>query len=172
MKKLVMALVGLSLFLLPVAAGAQNFTASFVYTAKFLCGFLNGSENRLGVVVGHYNTIINAAATKNRVAVAYRATAVKNDIGITNGAPSDFSERFDLDRDHAFGILCADIKRGLFDQGGEGFVEGFVMIYSSAPLNVSDVVTGQGFESGVTAMQIYQVTERATSFAVRPRPVN
>jgi hypothetical protein len=52
---------------LPQVAGAQEeegqpFRATVQYPAKFLCGYAPGEDSRLGVVQGHYNTIVNILA--------------------------------------------------------------------------------------------------------------
>jgi hypothetical protein len=91
---------------------------------------------------------------------------VRSNLEIDTEEPSGFSRRFDLDADEAIGILCADIKRGLFDAGGEGFMDGFVTIYSSKPLTVKVVVTGEN--EGGHSMQIDDVGVRRGGIRVRP----
>ena len=168
MKKLVLTFFGLVVLALPQLARAQNFSATNAYAAKFLCGLASGGESRLGVVFGHYNTTINVLATKNKQPIAYRASATRNNLDVTNGVVSDFSARFELDRDGALGIVCNQIKSLLGVERVEGFIEGFVIIYSNAPLLVTDVLTGES-EAGLSAMQVFQVTERTVSnFTVRP----
>ena len=168
MKNLLLGLSGLLALALPQVAGAQNFTATNAYAAKFLCGVASGVESGLAVVLGHYNTTINVLPTKNKQALAYRASATRNDLDVTNGGVSVFSARFDLDRDQALGVVCADIIGGLFGTSAEGFIEGFVIVYSNGALLVTDVVTGEK-EAGLSTMQIYEVGERVISnFTVKP----
>ncbi len=167
MKKFLLALAGMLILALPQVASAQSFTAKTAYTAKFLCGFASGGDSRLGVVFGHYNTTINVLATKNNQPVAFRATATRTDLETSTGVVSVFSSRFNLDRDGALGIVCNQIKSLLGVSGAEGFVEGFVIIYSNDVLLVTDVLTGES-EAGLSAMQVFQVTERIVSLTVRP----
>jgi len=168
MKQSILGFFGLLVLALPQAASAQNqnFWASDQYTAKFLCGFAPGGEARLGVVAGHYNTIINVLAVRNSTALAYRATALSSDFEIETGVPSEFSRRFDFDRDGGIGILCRDIKNLLLGGGSEGFIEGIVTIYGSKPLIVTDVLTSE--DDAISAMQVYEVERRSSSQRVRP----
>jgi hypothetical protein len=166
-----LALCGLLLAALPEAAAAQNFSADHQYNVKFVCGRADGAESRLGVVEGHYNTLINILAQRDRTALAYVAAIVSTDL-IENGgapAPSEVSRRFDLDRDGAVGILCRDIK-DLLELEGPGFVEGFVTIYTTSPLAVSTVITGddEDDESGVDVLQIIDAEKRNSSGTIRP----
>jgi hypothetical protein len=174
MRKLFLGFLVAAAVVQPLAAGAQpsesqNFSASELYVAKFLCGYSSGGESRLGVVEGHYNTVINVQALKNRTRVAFRATAISSNFDIEHGVPSDFSfaEQFDL----GFGgrILCNDIK-DVLDLDGRGFVEGFVSVYSNKPLVVETVLTGEG-DDGVSVMQVLRALRWATSLAVRPEQV-
>lgn len=166
MRKMIFQLFGLLLIALPQVAGAQDFRAAIQYPAKFICGYTSGGDQRMGVVEGHYNTIVNILASRDRTTLAYRATVVRSSIEVNEGEPSGFSQRFDLDRDEAIGILCSDIKRGLLNLGGEGLIEGFVTIYSTKPLDVTDVLTGES-EVG-HSMQVHPVSERRESVRVEP----
>jgi hypothetical protein len=170
MKKLQFGLLGLVMLALPQFANAQSFTATNAYTAKFLCGLAPGGDsNGLGVVLGHYNTVINALATKNNQPIAYRATATRTNLETSTGVVSDFSSRSNLDRDGALGIACNQIKSLLGVSGDPGFIEGFVIIYSNAPLLVTDVLTGEPDKStGVSVLQVYQVTDRTVNMSVKP----
>src|SRR5210317_1891741 len=98
MKQAILGLFTLIVFSLPQIAGAQEFRSSHQYTAKFLCGEVY-PEAGLGVVWGHYNTIVNVLGTKDSTAVAYRITPLSTDLDADEGTPSDFSYRYDLDRD-------------------------------------------------------------------------
>ena len=170
MKKFVLTFFGLVILALPQIASAQNFAAANAYAAKFLCGLASGGESGLGVVLGHYNTTINVLATKSKQPIAYRATATRNNLGVGNPTVSNFSARFERDRDEALGIVCSQIKSLLEVGGVEGFIEGFLIIYSNGPLLVTDVLTGEGdTEAGLSAMQVFQVIERTISnFTVKP----
>ena len=165
MKNFLLGLLGLLILALPQVAGAQNFTGTNAYAAKFLCGSASGAES---VVFGHYDTTINVLATKSNQPIAYRASATKNEIGVINGSVSVYSARSNLDRDQALGIVCGDIKTGLFGTSADGFIEGFVIVYSNGPLLVTDVLTGES-GPGLSTMQIYQVNERVvTGVTVKP----
>jgi hypothetical protein len=122
------------------------------------------------VVEGHYNTVINVLAIKNRAeGIAYRETALSTNLDVSWDVPTPFSQLFERDIDGGFRIVCSDIKRGLFDIGQEGFIEGFVAVYSTRPLNVVSVVTGQGdFDEGdvLSAMQLIDSSERTVSKTV------
>ena len=178
MKKLILGLSGILILALPQVAGAQipqsqAFKASFEYVAKFVCGRGGGGDTRSGVVEGHYNTILNVLAIRNTTAVSARATWVSEDLdegcSLDRGEPSSFSERSDLDRDEAVGINCSDIKD--LTDCSQGLFEGFVTIYSSGPLEVTDVITGQGTDDGdgpLSVMEVYQVKERTTDVRVTP----
>jgi hypothetical protein len=136
MRKSIFGLIALLVVVLPQFAGAQEeggqeFRSSVQYPAKFLCGDAPGAESRLGVVFGHYNTVVNILASKNNTIIAYRATMVSTDLEISEGEPSQFSPRFELDQGEAVGVFCSDIKRGLFNTGGEGFMDGFVTIWTA-----------------------------------------
>jgi hypothetical protein len=173
--------MALVLMALPQAAGAQSFGGDYKYVAKFLCGRFSGSESGVSVIPGHYNTLINVLALKNRTAVAYRTTWLAEefddcDLGnlIERGVPSDYSGRYDLDRDEAVGIGCSPIKSSLGERC-QGFVEGVVTIYSSRPLSVTDVITGQDTQDGdgpLSVMQVFDVREVKTSEKVTPAVVN
>ena len=169
MKKFLFGLLGLVILALPQLANAQSFTATNAYTAKFLCGLASGGDSRLGVVLGHYNTAINVLATKNNQPIAYRATATRTDIETSTGVVSDFSSRSNLDRDGALGIACNQIKSLLGVSGDPGFIEGFVIIYANGPLLVTNVLTGEPDKStGVSVLQVYQVTDRVVNMSVKP----
>lgn len=173
MNKFAFGFLGLLLLLVPGVANAQRYIATQTYSAKFLCGFASGSESALGVVLGHYNTTINVQATVNRTPVAYRVTPTRSNLEVSNGTVSGFSSRFDLDRDGAFAIVCGNIKSLLGVQGSEGFVEGFVTIYTNAALNVMDVLTAENLSdvsTGITAMQVLQILalKLGTNFGVTP----
>jgi hypothetical protein len=172
MSKSILRSFGFLALLLPQVAGAQSFGVDNAYTAKFLCGFSpTGQESRVGVVGGHYNTIINVTAIRDKTAIAYRATPLSSTFDIEHGVPSIFSPRFDADTDEGFGIQCSDIKRGLLDIGGEGFIEGFVTIYSNRLLEVTDVLTAEKCPDGcdsIDAMQVYQVEAVRVRLKVEP----
>jgi len=170
MRKAILGFLGLLAFALPQAASAQsqNFGANNRYSAKFLCGDASGGDSRLGVVEGHYNTIVNVTAIRNVTAFAYRATALRSDFEIDDGEPSGFSRRFDFDADGGIGVLCRDIKDLLGVGGNTGFIEGFVTIYASKPLNVTDVLTAEGGDTDIRVMQVYQVIGRSASGTIRP----
>jgi hypothetical protein len=173
MTKAMLALFALLLAALPQAASAQNqnFQADHEYTVKFLCGFSEGEESRLGVVEGHYNTIINVQALRDHTSFAYRVTALSSDLDNENGAPSIVSQRFDRDQDGAIGIVCRDIKN-LLDAVQEGFVEGFVTIYTTRPLAVASVISGESEDDeedeGVDVLQVLVAEIRNSSGTVRP----
>jgi hypothetical protein len=169
------SLLALSLATPPLAA-AQNgfiekFSANELYVVKFLCGDAGGGDSRLGVVEGHYNTIVNVQALKDRTFVAFRATAVSSDLDLSEGFPSEFSFIVEIQRDGANGILCADIKQALDVNNQQGFVEGFVSVYSSKPLVVESVITGEG-DGDVSVMQVVRALRWPTSLTVRPEPVD
>jgi hypothetical protein len=171
MRKQLLGFLIAAALVLPLAAGAQpsenpNFSASELYVAKFLCGESPGGESRIGVVEGHYNTVINVQALKNRTRVAFRATAISSNFEIEHGVPSDFSFSELLDLGFGARIVCNDIKNVL-DLDGQGFVEGFVSVYSNKPLVVETVLTGEG-DNGVSVMQVLRALRWATSIAVRP----
>ena len=170
MRRIIFATIGLVIFALPQAAvAAPKFSASWRYAAKFVCGVGGGSESRDGVVEGHYNTVINVLAIKNQTKIAYRATALSTDLDVNSDVPTGFSQLFERDIDGGFRIVCSDIKRELFDIGQEGFIEGFVAVYSTRPLNVVSVVTGEGdFGEGdvLSVMQLLDASERTVSETV------
>jgi hypothetical protein len=171
--------LGLAALALPQVASAQSqsFGGDYKYVAKFLCGVFNSSETRVSVLPGRYNTIINVLSLKNKTAVAYRSTwmaSYYDDCGesdhIDQGVPGDYSQRFDLDRDEGFAIGCYDIKSSLGERC-EGFVEGVVTIYSSRPLAVTDVITGQDASDGfgpLSVMEVFDVREVKTSEKITP----
>jgi hypothetical protein len=177
MTKTVLGLFGMLAIVLPQFAGAQEtnegFRASYQYPAKYLCGHASGSDSRLGVVYGHYNTIVNVLALRDDTKIGLRATMVSTDLEIDEGEPSQFVRADNLDSDEAMGIDCAAIKRWIFDSCCEGFMDGFVMIYRSKPLVVSDVVTAENYgEEGGGAghsMQIFPVREMRSRARVTPR---
>jgi hypothetical protein len=175
MKKIIVGLFGLLILALPQVASAQNFTSVFQYSAKFVCGRVN-SEQGLGVVPGHYGTTINLRAVANKNALAYRAVATRTNITLdplAEGTPTDFSIRFNFDRDGGLGIICSDIKNLFNVEQQQGFIEGFVLIYSNGQLDVTDVVTAEPCPDGcfgVSSIQIYQVAQRGASVVVKPLP--
>ncbi|MBW2692077.1 MAG: hypothetical protein JRE57_05525 [Deltaproteobacteria bacterium] len=168
MKQAILGLFTLIVFALPQIAGAQEFRTSHQYTAKFLCGEVDPEEG-LGVVWGYYNTIVNVLATKDSTAVAYRITPLSTNLEADEGSPSDFSYRYDLDRDEGFSVICSDIKRLVGVNGQTGFIEGFLTIYGQKALIVSDVLTGGGGEGGGPAsIHAYDVTERRRGGRISP----
>jgi hypothetical protein len=171
MKQLILGLFALLALALPQAAHAQTFTAKHAYTAKFLCGGTQGAEQGLGVVGGHYNTIINVHAVEERTSMAFRATALRTDLDTDTGYPSGFSIRWSFDRDGGVGIVCNYIKSLLGVQESEGFIEGFVTLYSDRPLDVVDVLTGQQSESIPSVMEVLPVPESGGKMKVdAPQP--
>jgi hypothetical protein len=167
MKQAILGLFVLIVFALPQVAGAQDFRSSHQYTAKFICGEVEW-EAGLGVVPGYYNTIVNVLAAKDSTAVAYRITPLSTDFEVDEGDPSDFSYRYDLDRDEGFSVICRDIKRLVDVQGSTGFIEGFLTIYGQKQLIVSDVLTGGVGEGGGNTLHAYDVTERRSGARVSP----
>jgi hypothetical protein len=169
-----LALFALLLAALPQAASAQNqnFQADHEYTVKFLCGDASGGDSRLGVVEGHYNTIINVQALRDHTSFAYRATALSSDLDNENGAPSIVSERFDRDQDGAVGIVCRDIKNLIGVSGQQGFIEGFVTVFTTRPLAVASVISGESEDDegdeGVDVLQVLVAEVRNASGTVRP----
>lgn len=169
MKQLTLALFGLLALALPQVARAQSFNGDHAYSAKFVCGYAPGGDTRLGLVEGHYNTIINIHAVEERTSFAFRATAMSTNLETETGIPSGFSIRFDVDRDGGIGIVCGYIKSMLGVQGQEGIVEGFVTIYSTRPLDVVDVISGE--DGGpLSVLDVIQVPESGSKAKVDPQP--
>jgi len=164
MKKVVLATLGLCVLILPQIAAAKNLGANFRYTAKFICGFSSGGDSRLGIVRGHYNTTINIQAIKNKTLLAYRAAAAISDLGLELGIPSGFTDPLSFDQDGAIGLVCRDIKNLV--GGGEGYIEGFVNIYSNKPLNVVSLLSGEG-EGDVSVMQLLDASVRSVSESIK-----
>jgi hypothetical protein len=165
MRTRILALLGLLVLVLPQAAHAQpaqttKLNAQLQYAAKFICGFAP-SRQGVGVVTGHYNTVINVTAVERRTSLTFRATALSTNLEVDEGVPSPFYLIGQFDADEGGSINCGQIK-SLLGVGGpdnEGFIEGFVSIYSDRPLNVNSVLTGQDYyqESGVSVLETIQV---------------
>jgi hypothetical protein len=112
------------------------------------------------VVAGHYNTIINLRAVKDRTQFAFRVTALSTNFEIEPGVPSGFSYPYAFDTDGGIGIVCNQIKFLLGVQDIEGFVEGFVTIYADRPLDVADVLSGEPETgAGVSVLNVLSVPE-------------
>ena len=167
MRKVVLATFGLLVFALPQVAGADSFGASFTYAAKFICGVSSGGDSRLGAIEGHYNTTNNLQGTRSGTKLAFRATPVISDLELSTGMPSSFSSRINFDTDHALGLTCRDIKSRIGAANQEGYVEGFVNIYSTKRLNVVSLLTGAENNDGdfLSVMQLLPASE-ATSAEV------
>jgi hypothetical protein len=103
---------------------------------------------------------------KDRTRAAFLVTPISSDLEVELGVPSQISSAVALDRDGAVGIFCNDIKNQA-DTGGQGFIEGFVTIYSSKPLVVESVLTGQG-EGDVSTLQVIRVPSRGAGGTIRP----
>ena len=166
-----LALLALLALVVPQAAHAQTqkLNAKLQYAAKFLCGRGGGEDSGIGVVMGHYNTIINVQAVQNKTSLTFRATALSSDLDVDEGVPSGFYPIGQFDADEGGAIPCGWIKSLLGVQGDSGFIEGFVSIYSNRPLNVSSVITGQDYygEGGVSVMQTLQVPANKSPMKIR-----
>lgn len=99
-------------------SGASNTTSaqSVVYTAKFECGTISGSEGPLRP--GHYDTDIGIL-NKQDFDVGFTWTAVVNDGRTTHPVPDK------LEPQASTGIVCDHVRTLV---GNEKFVEGFVII--------------------------------------------
>ena len=168
MRKVILGVFGVLVLALPQVAGAAQFKSTLRYAAKFVCGASSGHDSSAGVFRSHYNTIINIQAIRNKTVVAFRATALREDFEETSanlGIPSGFSERGDFDRDEGTGLDCYDIKRVLGVANNRGFVEGFVNVYSTGPLNVVSVLTAEEDDvddpEKLAVMQLLEASERS-----------
>jgi hypothetical protein len=99
------------------AAGTTNLQPkSVIYTAKFECGTISGSEGPLRP--GHYDTDIGVL-NKQDFEIRMTWSAVQNDGKSTNAILKT------LEPQAATGIVCKDIRKLV---GDEKFAEGFVII--------------------------------------------
>lgn len=125
----------------------QTSTESLVYTAKFECGTITGSEGPLRP--GHYDTDIGIL-NKQDFDVQFTWTAVVNDGRTTNPVVKELAPQTST------GIVC-DMLRQLV--GDEKFVEGFVIIevpVSGQIFSGSSVVVGrQGDTVDILDVQVF-----------------
>lgn len=157
-------------------AASQPPAKDIIYTAKFECGTISGSEGPLRP--GHYDTDIGIL-NKQDFAVRMTWSAVVNDGKSTNSILKT------LEPHASTGIVCKDLRQLVGGGGGGGvgggkakFVEGFVIV--TVPLDASlqgalsggsTVVTGrQGSSSAVDVLDV-QVFYTANALEELPREV-
>jgi hypothetical protein len=125
----------------------------YQYAVKFICtSHIPGTSQTSGAVLpGHYQTAVNVH-NPNRRAVAWRR---KLALG------PDLIRPFINNRlrpDGLFRVDCDDVTRdfGPFIHG----VEGFLVIESTASLDVTAVYTAAGQDGWVSSLDIEQIKER------------
>jgi hypothetical protein len=93
---------------------------------------------------------------------------LSTDLETEEGVPSIVSRKFGLDRDFGFRIVWNDIKQLLDVSDQQGFVEGFVTVFTTNPLVVTGVVTGEGVETEVSVLQVTDSERQNSKGTVKP----
>jgi hypothetical protein len=132
------------------AAGCSP-RVSFQYPAKFVCGAQTEDDN-LRLAQGFYATAINVHNPNDSDAeLGWSLAFTFPRIAPWQGKFIQLQDGIILEPDRALEIDCEDLKHWLFPVGQrESYAKGFVIIESSASLDVTGVYTLAGLErSGV-----------------------
>lgn len=151
-------MMGIAL-LVPRGAVAQD---SLEYAAKFVCGAVK--QPAINVAPGVYYTSLNIH-NPNRDSLVFRVKFAQADTGIA-GRISPWRP-FTLRYDQALSLNCVNMFRAL---RLIGFGEGYAIIDSRLPLDVTGVYTAMGAAGLVSTEQIVRVAPRSIAAACVSSP--
>ncbi|HEY5724042.1 MAG TPA: hypothetical protein VIT45_17165 [Allosphingosinicella sp.] len=148
---MVAAAFALASFLVPPPARAQV-RFNHEYVVKVVCGNMERAVDR-PLATGRYFTIVNIHNP-----VTARAYFQRKIVQAGPRTPSTISrwEQFALEYDEALGITCPQITK----QATADWVEGFLVIQSSKPLDVVAVYATSGRDEFVTTFHTERVPGR------------
>jgi hypothetical protein len=155
--------IALALIALSAGAARAQVNYKFEYAAKFVCGLATPSPGTvpgtLPVAPGYYYTAINVHNPSTTEANQIQKRFVIALPGEVVGRKSGFTPET-LRADDAMEIDCPDISRRL-DVGIGRFVKGFVVIRSTAELDIVAVYTTATTPTGpVVSMTTERVPKR------------
>ncbi len=137
----------------------------YEYVAKIVCG-IQGREDALQLVRGAFATTVNIHNPGRADVTFFKKLALSIPPGFQEpGEIMPISEDT-LAYDEALATDCEDLRKRLFTQGFPGgFIEGYVVIQSPAPLEVDTVYTAgsldeRGRAGSVTSIDVERVSER------------
>ena len=136
---------------MPGPAAAQT-RLNQEYAVKVLCGNMERASDR-PLATGRYFTIVNihnphAARVYFRRKVAQAA--------LRTPSPISLWEQYALEYDEALGVTCSQIAK----QAGADWVEGFLVIQASKPLDVVAVYATSGGNEYMTTFHTERVQPR------------
>lgn len=144
----------------PPSPGASTAEATelYIYSAKFVCGTAQRSDDQTTPVVpGIYRTVVNVHNFADDPVSFQKKAAVANPQGADRGQVSGrVDER--LLRNEALGVDCRNIGELLPETAGLPLVKGFLVVESPRPLAVVAVYTaeqsqGQGISIDVETVE-------------------
>lgn len=142
----------------------EDLTVKLQYTAKFFCH--QAVEEPLQLVAGFYATTLNVhnpsfCPAGNCPPVRFAKKVAIARPGQTVGPISKF-RRASLRPDEAFQVDCADILRLAGVEPGR-FLDGFVVIESEGPLDITAVYSARPGGGQVSALDVEQARERSVT---------
>jgi len=133
----------------------------FEYVAKVVCGIQENRED-LRLISGTYATTVNVHNPGRKPVRFFKKLALSIPPGFQKPGEITPLGEDELAYDEALATDCEDLRKRTFDNGFPGgFIEGYVVIQSPAPLEVDAVyTTGALDRGGVTSIDVERVAER------------
>ena len=122
------------------------------YAVKVICGNMERASDR-PLATGRYFTVVNIHSP-NPARTYFRRKVVQ--AALRTPSPISLWEQYALEYDEALGVTCPQIAK----QAGADWVEGFVVIQSSKPLDVVAVYSTSGRDEFVTTFHSERVAPR------------
>jgi hypothetical protein len=147
----------------PVAAEAQE-PPSFEYAAKFICGVQVNTSSSAGwiVVPGHYTTVVNIYNPTDAPLTVIKKLALSYPPGSEKqGQIIDLGPKT-LGPHAAFEADCPEVRNRPSPVGPPPLIEGFLIVQSTASIDVSAVYTVAGFSAPHSpSIAVQEVRERS-----------
>jgi len=155
-----------ALFLPAAFASARSFRRSpdvvwYQYAAQFTCGLNEESDDR--VVRARYATAINIRNPHSTEVILRKHLALTFPPEIQAAGAVSGTIVENLDGSSALQVDCGEILDGEFDFGeapATDYVQGFVVVESRQPLDVSATYTASGNDGGQASVDAETIAER------------
>jgi hypothetical protein len=141
-------------------------TLSFEYAAKFICG-LQGDQDDLRLTEGLYGTEINVHNPNEQVVLLKKKLALTFPPGDQRPGKIFPLGEDRLKPDQALAVDCNHVREKLFANGfpAPGYITGFIVIESTASLDVTAVYTTAALNKGgdvvgQRGIEVEQIHER------------
>jgi CARDB len=148
--------------LVPGLARQAQAAPNHKYAAKIVCG-IQGEPKSLRLTRGLYATTVNIHNPNARTATLFKRLALTFPPAEERPGAIQRIARESLTADQALKVDCDEIRILLKGQFTSGFVEGFVIVDSDMPLDVTGVYTSASIDRAGTILQsgidVNQVSE-------------